>query len=110
MHRTIAKKMNEIAFICRKRRMERLEVFGSTAGGTDFGPITSDIDFLVEFNPEKDPVSLQGYVRMIKDLRSTMARGVYIVEEKWIYNPYQNEANNEDREMVFEELYPDIAS
>jgi len=103
MHRTIAEKKKEIATICRKHRVERLEVFGSAARGTDFDPVTSDIDFLVEFNSEKDPVTLQRYLGMIEDLRSTMARGVDLVEEKWIHNPYLKEAINEDREVVFEE-------
>ncbi|MYJ87374.1 MAG: DNA polymerase III subunit beta [Rhodobacteraceae bacterium] len=104
MHRTIAEKKKEIATICRKHRVERLEVFGSAARGTDFDPVTSDIDFLVEFNSEKDPVTLQRYLGMIEDLRSTMARGgVDLVEEKWIHNPYLKEAINEDREVIFEE-------
>ena len=75
MHRLIADKQEEIAAICHRHRVERLEVFGSAARGTDFDPERSDIDFLVEFNSEREPVTLQRYLDMIEDLSSAMARG-----------------------------------
>ena len=104
MHRLIADKQEEIAAICHRHRVERLEVFGSAARGTDFDPERSDIDFLVEFNSEREPVTLQRYLDMIEDLSSAMARGggVDLVEEKWIRNPYMKEAIKDERELVFE--------
>ncbi|MCY3673387.1 MAG: nucleotidyltransferase domain-containing protein, partial [Rhodobacteraceae bacterium] len=103
MHRLIADKQEEIAAICRRHRVERLEVFGSAARATDFDPLRSDIDFLVEFNSEKKPVTLERYLGIIDDLSSAMAREVDLVEEKWIRNPYLKEVINEEREVVFEE-------
>ena len=103
MHRLIADKQEEIAAICRRHRVERLEVFGSAARATDFDPLRSDIDFLVEFNSEKKPVTLERYLGIIDDLSSAMAREVDLVEEKWIRNPYLKELINEEREVVFEE-------
>ncbi len=47
MHPLIAGKKEENAAVCRRHRVERLEVFGSTARGTDFDPDKSDVDFLV---------------------------------------------------------------
>ena len=38
MHQLIADKQEEIAVICLRHRVERLEVFGSAARGTDFAP------------------------------------------------------------------------
>ncbi|MDE2739875.1 MAG: nucleotidyltransferase domain-containing protein [Paracoccaceae bacterium] len=99
----IADKQEEIAAICRRHRVERLEVFGSAARATDFDPLRSDIDFLVEFNSEKNPVTLERYLGIIDDLSSAMAREVDLVEEKWIRNPYLKEVINEEREVVFEE-------
>ncbi|MDE2673626.1 MAG: nucleotidyltransferase domain-containing protein [Paracoccaceae bacterium] len=99
----IADKQEEIAAICRRHRVERLEVFGSAARATDFDPLRSDIDFLVEFNSEKKPVTLERYLGIIDDLSSAMAREVDLVEEKWIRNPYLKEVINEEREVVFEE-------
>ncbi len=102
MHQLIAGKKEEIAAICRRHRVKRLEVFGSAARGTDFDPDNSDVDFLVEFNSEKKPVTLERYLGMIDDLSSAMSREVDLVEEKWIRNPYLKEAINEEREVVFE--------
>lgn len=51
MHQLIACKKEEIAAICRRYGVERLEVFGSAARATDFDPDRSDADFLVVFKP-----------------------------------------------------------
>src|SRR5438876_87045 len=57
---------DEIAELCRKYRVQRLESFGSAARG-DFDPNRSDLDFLVEFDDEAlsqlrkiDPVTAEG--------------------------------------------------
>ena len=44
MHVAIADKKEELAAICRRYGVTRLEVFGSAARGTDFDPQTSDAD------------------------------------------------------------------
>ena len=54
----------EIAEICRRYRVTRLEVFGSVARGTDFDTETSDVDFLVEYHPESD-ISFFGHTRLL---------------------------------------------
>ena len=52
MHAEIEGKRDEIAGICRRYRVSRLEVFGSAARGTDFDPETSDADFIVRFSSD----------------------------------------------------------
>ncbi len=74
MHPLIAGKRDEIAAIGRRHRVERLEVFGYGARGTGFDLDKSDVDFLVEFNSGKTPVTLERYLGMIDDLSSTMSR------------------------------------
>jgi len=49
MHASIEQRRDEIAALCRRHGVRRLEVFGSAARGTDFDPETSDADFLVSF-------------------------------------------------------------
>ena len=44
---------DQLAEICRRHHVKRLEVFGSAAVG-DFNPEKSDIDFLVEFDDSDD--------------------------------------------------------
>lgn len=51
MHPLIDQKRIEIAHICQRLGIEKLEVFGSAARGADFDPVRSDADFLVEFAP-----------------------------------------------------------
>jgi len=48
MHPFIHQHQSAIAELCRRYRVQRLEVFGSAARGTDFAPESSDADFLVE--------------------------------------------------------------
>ena len=55
MHAGIADRKDEIARICRRYRVQRLDLFGSAARGTDFDPETRDADFLVEFQPPLQP-------------------------------------------------------
>jgi predicted nucleotidyltransferase len=54
MHPFIHQNQSAIAELCRRYRVQRLEVFGSAARGTDFAPESSGADFLVEFSPSSD--------------------------------------------------------
>jgi predicted nucleotidyltransferase len=45
----------QIAELCRRYGVKRLELFGSAARGEDFEPGRSDIDFLADFIDEKPP-------------------------------------------------------
>ena len=47
----------EIAAMCRRYGVRRLEVFGSAARETDFDPLESDADFLVAFDPAESGLS-----------------------------------------------------
>ena len=51
MHVAIADYRDSLIALCRRHRVERLEVFGSAARGVDFDPTRSDADFLVTFTP-----------------------------------------------------------
>jgi uncharacterized protein len=48
MHATIADHREDIARLCERFRVRRLDVFGS-ATTDQFDPATSDVDFVVEF-------------------------------------------------------------
>ena len=52
MHEVVSSKTDQIADVCRRHNVRRLEVFGSAARARDFNPDRSDIDFLVEFAPQ----------------------------------------------------------
>ena len=62
MHPFIHQHQSAIAELCRRYRMQRLEVFGSAAPGTNFAPESSDADFLVEFSPSADGPTLKAFL------------------------------------------------
>jgi uncharacterized protein len=47
----ISSRRDELRELCRRFHVRRLDLFGSAAG-EDFDPARSDLDFLVEFQPE----------------------------------------------------------
>ena len=100
MHAEIAKRRDEIAAICRRFRVSRLEVFGSAARGNDFDPKTSDADFLVEYHPDND-VSLIGHIRLAHALGDMLGRKVDLAQPGAIRNKYLKEAIDRSREIVY---------
>jgi predicted nucleotidyltransferase len=62
MHPFIRQHQSAIAELCRRYRVQRLEVFGSAAGGTDFSQESSDADFLVVFSPSADSPTLKAFL------------------------------------------------
>lgn len=84
----IEEKLPEVRALCEKYYVKRLAVFGSVAKGT-FDPEKSDIDFVVEFDPEPDPlVRGRQWWDFWAALRKLFGRDVDLVERKAIINPY----------------------
>lgn len=77
----IAERRSEIAQLCRRFHVRRLEVFGSAAGGGDFDPAASDVDFLVEYEPARPAPSLGEFFALRDELRGTLGRPVDLVME-----------------------------
>ena len=102
MHQLIASKQKEIAAICRRHGIERLEVFGSAARATDFDPLRSDIDFLVEYQPPLLPGLHKRRVRLQDDLQEVLKRKVDLVRKGTIDNPYLLQSIEEDCEIIHE--------
>lgn len=101
MHAAIAEKKHELAKLCRRHGVVRLEVFGSAARGIDFDPKSSDADFLVQFRLDGDRVPLQQYFDFAEALRQALGRSVDLVESDAIRNPYLRAAIDKSREVVY---------
>ena len=101
MHAAIASKQKELAGLCRRHGVARLEIFGSAARGADFDPETSDADFLVEFGPTVVPRTLDQYFDFRNALREALGRPVDLVEVGVIRNPYLRASIDESRELVY---------
>ena len=101
MHEEIASRMNEIVELCRSYGVERLEIFGSAARGTDFDPATSDADFLVEFDPSREPESFYDLFEFQNALAAALGRKVDVLMDL-PKNKYLLASINECREVVYE--------
>jgi uncharacterized protein len=75
----IAEKREALAEICRRFGVERLEVFGSAARGSDFHRDRSDADFLVTFKPTSAS-NLAAFADLKDALERLLGRPVDLVE------------------------------
>jgi predicted nucleotidyltransferase len=91
---------NEITALCRQRHVHRLEVFGSATSGA-FDPQTSDLDFLVEFDPLGPGERAEAYFGLLEDLQGLFQRPVDLVMLRAISNPYFRRAIEQTREVLY---------
>jgi uncharacterized protein with HEPN domain len=68
----LAERRDEIAGVCRRHGVRRLEVFGSAVREVDFDPARSDVDFLVEFGAATDLAPLNQFVGLAQALREIL--------------------------------------
>lgn len=78
----IALHREELARLCRRFGIVRLDVFGSAARGADFDIAASDVDFLVEFGAQDD--HLARFLDFKQALEALLARRVDLVDRKAI--------------------------
>lgn len=97
----IEAKKAELAALCRRHHVRRLDVFGSAARG-DFDESRSDIDFLVEFDrADPEGLTLRTYLGLKESLESLFGRSVDLVEPGAVRNPYIKASIERSREPVF---------
>ncbi len=101
MHIFIHQHQPAIAELCRHYRVQRLEVFGSAARGTDFAPESSDADFLVEFSSSAVGPTLKAFFGLQADLSQILGRAVDLAESSALRNPYIQASVNQSREVVY---------
>ena len=101
MHASIDTRREEIADICRRFAVRRLEVFGSAARATDFDPDSSDADFLVEFVPGNGLPFLRRFFGLEAALADLLGRSVDLVEPGAVRNPYVKASIDRAREVVY---------
>lgn len=101
MHQSIEQHRAEIAQLCRRYAVRRLEVFGSAARGVDFDPARSDADFLVDFEPESGLPPLEQFFGLADALEHLLGRPVDLVEPGAIRNPFLLAGINKTREVIY---------
>jgi predicted nucleotidyltransferase len=90
----------ELAELCRRFQVRRLEVFGS-ATRDNFDPARSDVDFLVEFEPESPLRGLDQYFGLKEGLETLFDRQVDLVEAGVVKNPYLLAGIERSRETLY---------
>ena len=89
----------QIAVLCRKYGVRKLELFGSAARG-DFEAARSDIDFLFEFN--SDPTKLADrFFGFSEDLERLLGQRVDLVSSPDVRNPYFLQVVNQQRVTLY---------
>ena len=101
IHEEIASRREEIAEVCRRHRVRRLEIFGSAARATDFDPARSDADFLVQYDSSEDCGFFGRHFDLKEALSAVLGRQVDLLE-RLPENEHLRASINECREVVYE--------
>lgn len=100
-HPVIDERAADLERLCRRYRVRKLALFGSVATGRDLSE-TSDLDFLVEFNPLPPGVYADTYFSLLEALQRLFDRPVDLVVESAIKNPYFLEAVEATKATIYE--------
>ena len=98
----LVEKQAEIARLCSRYGVERLEVFGSAVSEEGFDPRESDVDFIVEFH--RDAVLgpwLKNYFALRDALSKLVGFPVDLVMSSAMKNPYFIREANRTRRLLY---------
>jgi predicted nucleotidyltransferase len=98
----IEMRRRDIAEICRRFHVSRLDVFGSAARGSDFDPARSDVDLLVTYESSTSRPTLEEYFEFREQLEALFGRSVDLVMAGAVRNPYVRADIERSRELVYE--------
>lgn len=90
----------EIEHLCRRFGVRRLDLFGSAATGR-YRPRESDLDFLVEFEPQPPGGYADAYFGLRESLGALFGRPVDLVVASAIRNPYFREAVERTKVLLY---------
>jgi len=90
----------ELAEICRRHKVLRLELFGSAAR-EGLAPEVNDVDFLVEFLPLQPGEHADAYFGLLDALERLFSRPVDLVMTRAVRNPYFLESIQDSRRVVY---------
>ena len=88
----------DIGTLCRSYRFRRLDVIGSAI---DFDPGRSDVDFLVEFEPDPGLNTFHAYMGLRDELTRLLGRRVDLVMPSGLRNRYFAQEIEATREPLY---------
>lgn len=86
--------------LCKKYHVVSLDIFGSAATD-DFNELTSDLDFLVEFDSSVKINRFDTFFALLEDLKKLFGRQVDLVEPGGLRNPYFIESINQTLRRIY---------
>jgi predicted nucleotidyltransferase len=96
----LEERRSDLAELCRRHHVSRLELFGSAASG-GFDPAHSDLDFLVEFEDLTPIEYARSYFGLLHDLEDLFERPIDLVTVRSLTNPYLLRAIERDRTVLY---------
>jgi hypothetical protein len=100
MNHLIEDKLQELENVCRRHRVQRIELFGSAAR-PDFDVATSDLDFLVTFQELGLDQYADAYFGLLEDLQALFQRPIDLVVASAIQNPYFRQSVESTRTLLY---------
>jgi len=92
---------DQLALVCGRRKVAKLEIFGSAATGA-FDPQRSDLDFLVTFESDYFPGIADAFAGLGEDLEALFERPVDLVTRRSVKNPYLEESIERSASTLYE--------
>jgi hypothetical protein len=103
------KKKSELAELCRRHQVERLDLFGSASNGS-FQTATSDLDFIVRFSNPAAAGYLDRYLDFAEALEKLFHRPVDLLTERAIGNRYFRQSVEKTRQPVYDHHHEEAAA
>jgi len=100
MNELIANKQQPLQELCRRFRVHRLALFGSSLN-SNFDPRRSDLDFLVEFQPLPKGEHAHTYFGLAEALENLFGRSVDLIERETVRNPYIQQEIERTQQIVY---------
>jgi uncharacterized protein len=97
---TVMARRAQVARLCERFGVSRLELFGSATGGR-FDPERSDLDFLVVFSAMEPREYARCYFGLLGELQRLFGKPVDLVELEAQENPYFLAAIQPTRELLY---------
>ena len=96
----LADQIDELAELCRRHHVLRLDLFGS--GATEhFDPETSDLDLLVTFEADAQVGYTSPFFQLQEELEQLFGRPVDLVFDMEFRNPHFRAAVEENRTRLY---------
>jgi len=92
----------EIADLCRRYGVRRLDIFGSGATGEHFDPARSDLDLLVDFAPHSQMGPADQYFGLLDELKHLFEREIDLVSARSLRNPFFIESVNRSKQVLYD--------